>query len=408
MQRPLELCSWKDREALTPVGKEYQQGYKRVNDRLPKREFEFNPETQMYPGTRQIVSAASEVRDKDGLLVTGTWPVAPRKPPQAPRSSQAATQPAASGPGPSTAKRSKRTKTTARLNAHRVMVKMKQKGSDKHKKGTPKKLKGPPLPLDSEDLVMLRQLKDFCKFYANPNFLPTVYNQLQRRLVRPKQRRHPMLIPVFEDPSNQALLASCRSWAASTCGVVNGMKWVSRQHYHQERGVAVFLGAGCFSRGGWKSKAVREGFHKVVEQPSRPSTDPRPDRLVIVDEFRTSRVSSSVHARQPCELHLPDDRPRPKDWVPPAGQVNQRLAPSWGRWLDRDTNACFTFQRIGESKQRPLELCSWKDREALPPVGKEYQQGYKRVNDRLPKDRQRLHRAAEYRRGIDGRARNNA
>ncbi|KAJ9525947.1 hypothetical protein QJQ45_009387 [Haematococcus lacustris] len=38
--------------------------------------------------------------------------VAPRKPPQAPRSSQAATQPAASEPGPSTpppAKRSKRT-----------------------------------------------------------------------------------------------------------------------------------------------------------------------------------------------------------------------------------------------------------------------------------------------------------
>ncbi|KAJ9518997.1 hypothetical protein QJQ45_026312 [Haematococcus lacustris] len=368
--------------------------------------------------------------------------VAPRKPPQAPRSSQAATQPAASGPGPSTAKRSKRTKTTARLNAHRVMVKMKQKGSDKHKKGTPKKLKGPPLPLDSEDLVMLRQLKDFCKFYANPNFLPTVYNQLQRRLVRPKQRRHPMLIPVFEDPSNQALLASCRSWAASTCGVVNGMKWVSRQHYHQERGVAVFLGAGCFSRGGWKSKAVREGFHKVVEQPSRPSTDPRPDRLVIVDEFRTSRVSSSVHARQPCATQPPcpcpgppppapaQDHPAPPPAqapppLPPAqapppppppaqplpaapGPVPPPQAPSWGRWLDRDTNACFTFQRIGESKQRPLELCSWKDREALPPVGKEYQQGYKRVNDRLPKDRQRLHRAAEYRRGIDGRARNNA
>ncbi|KAJ9525401.1 hypothetical protein QJQ45_003193 [Haematococcus lacustris] len=41
-------------------------------------------------------------------------------------------------------------------------------------------------------------------------------------------------------------------------------------------------------------------------------------------------------------------------------------------------------------------------------IGKEYQQGYKRVNDRLPKGRQWLHRAAEYRRGIDGRARNNA
>ncbi|KAJ9515689.1 hypothetical protein QJQ45_002670 [Haematococcus lacustris] len=206
------------------------------------------------------------------------------------------------------------------------------------------------------------------------------------------------------------------------------MKCVSRQHYHQERGVAVFLGAGCFSRGGWRAKAVRDGFRKVVEQPSRPSTDPRPDRLVIVDEFRTSRVSSSVHARQACELHLPDDQPRPEDWVPPAGQVNQRLVrPAWSlrhakyvrglQWCHQVPSnppapaqdpPPAPAQRIGESTQRPLELCSWKDREALPSVGKEYQQGYKRVNDRLPKVRQRLHRAAEYRRGIDGRARNNA
>ncbi|KAJ9512087.1 hypothetical protein QJQ45_012643 [Haematococcus lacustris] len=62
---------------------------------------------------------------------------------------------------------------------------------------------GPPLPLDCEDPVMLRQLKDFCMFFANPSF-KTCYNQLQRRLVR---NRHPMLMPAFEDPSNQALLA---------------------------------------------------------------------------------------------------------------------------------------------------------------------------------------------------------
>ncbi|KAJ9510150.1 hypothetical protein QJQ45_015622, partial [Haematococcus lacustris] len=112
--------------------------------------------------------------------------------------------------------------------------------------------------------------------------------------------------------------------------VVNGMKWVPRYYYHQERGVAVFLGAGNFSQGGWKAGAVREGFRRVVQQPSRPSTDPRPDRLMTVDEFRTSRVSSSVHARQPRELHLPPDQPRPADWVPPAGQVNPRLVrPAW-------------------------------------------------------------------------------
>ncbi|KAJ9531982.1 hypothetical protein QJQ45_003686 [Haematococcus lacustris] len=192
------------------------------------------------------------------------------------------------------------------------------------------------------------------------------------------------------------------------------------------------------------------------------------------------RSSLLAGGRQPCELHLPDDRPRPADWVPPAGQVNHRLlrpawslrhakcvrglkwchevppnppppppallaqeppaqdppppaqdppppppaqdppppppaqdqppaqpppgplprppAPPWGRWLDRDTNPCLNFQRSGESKQRPLELCSWTDLKALPPVGKEYQQRYKLVNDRLPKGRQRLHRAAEYRR----------
>ncbi|KAJ9506670.1 hypothetical protein QJQ45_003308 [Haematococcus lacustris] len=107
--------------------------------------------------------------------------------------------------------------------------------------------------------------------------------------------------------------------------VVEGMKWVSRQHYGRERGAAVLLGAGCFSQGGWKVGAVQDGLRKVVEQTSRPSTFDMHDRLVIMDEFRTSRVSSSVHAPKPSELHLPRDRPRPADWEPPAGQVIQRL-----------------------------------------------------------------------------------
>ncbi|KAJ9508994.1 hypothetical protein QJQ45_001448 [Haematococcus lacustris] len=91
-------------------------------------------------------------------------------------------------------------------------------------------------------------------------------------------------------------------------------------------------GAGCFSQGGWKAKGVREGFPKVVQQPCRPFTFDRPDsdRLVIVDKFRTSRVSSSVQAPQPCEPQLPIDRPRPADWVPPAGHVIEQLVrPAW-------------------------------------------------------------------------------
>ncbi|KAJ9516407.1 hypothetical protein QJQ45_011072 [Haematococcus lacustris] len=92
----------------------------------------------------------------------------------------------------------------------------------------------------------------------------------------------------------------------------------------------------------------------------------------------------------------------------PRGPVPPPQAPPWGRWLDRDTNGCLNLQSVGESMQRPLELCSYEGLETLPTVGTEYQQDYKRVNGRLPKGRQRFHRAAEYRRGIDGRARNNA
>ncbi|KAJ9507090.1 hypothetical protein QJQ45_004751 [Haematococcus lacustris] len=108
----------------------------------------------------------------------------------------------------------------------------------------------------------------------------------------------------------------------------------------------------------------------------------------------------------PAQAPPPPAQAQPLPAAP--GPAPRPQAPPWGRWLDRNYSACLNFQRIGESKQRPLELCSWKDLEALPPVGDEYQQGYKLVNDRLPKVRQRLHRAAEYRRGIDGRARNNA
>ncbi|KAJ9505382.1 hypothetical protein QJQ45_008424 [Haematococcus lacustris] len=102
---------------------------------------------------------------------------------------------------------------------------------------------------------------------------------------------------------------------------------------------------------------------------------------------------SSNRERRPLQMNLKALNRllgTPADWV---GQVNQRLLrPAWSLRHAKD--------RIGESMQRPLELCSYEGLEALPPIGKEYQQGYKRVNDRLPKVKPRLHRAVEYRRGI--------
>ncbi|KAJ9526981.1 hypothetical protein QJQ45_025308 [Haematococcus lacustris] len=131
--------------------------------------------------------------------------------------------------------------------------------------------------------------------------------------------------------------------------------------------------------------------HEVPPSPPPPPQDPPPPPA-------------------PYPPPTPAQAPPAQAQPPPAapGPVQRPQAPPWGRWLDRDTNGCLYLQRIGKSVQRPLELCSYEGLEALPPVGDQYQQRYKLVNDRLPKVRQRLHRAAEYRRGIDDRARNNA
>ncbi|KAJ9508201.1 hypothetical protein QJQ45_021539 [Haematococcus lacustris] len=82
-----------------------------------------------------------------------------------------------------------------------------------------------------------------------------------------------------------------------------------------------------------------------------------------------------------------DPPPPPAQALPlPAapGPVPRPQAPPGGRWLDRDTNGCQNLQRIGESRQRPIELCRWDDTEAMPAIGKDY----KLVNDRVPKGRQ--------------------
>ncbi|KAJ9531242.1 hypothetical protein QJQ45_006693 [Haematococcus lacustris] len=136
------------------------------------------------------------------------------------------------------------------------------------------------------------------------------------------------------------------------------------------------------------------------------------NRLITELQGQLMGVSEDVKTFEATVVRVEAQLPPPAQdqpaAQPPPGPVPRPQAPPWGRWLDRDTNPCLNFQRIGESKQRPLELCRYEGLMALLPIGKEYQQGYKRLNDRLPKVKQRLHRAAEFRRGIDGRARNNA
>ncbi|KAJ9518212.1 hypothetical protein QJQ45_010131 [Haematococcus lacustris] len=66
-------------------------------------------------------------------------------------------------------------------------------------------------------------------------------------------------------------------------------------------------------------------------------TDQRQGRVVLVDEHRTSRVSSAVNGQQPCEEELDHEQPtRRAGWKPPAGQVEQRLlCPAWSQQRDQ-------------------------------------------------------------------------
>ncbi|KAJ9525616.1 hypothetical protein QJQ45_003353 [Haematococcus lacustris] len=182
---------------------------------------------------------------------------------------------------------------------------------------------------------------------------------------------------------------------------------VSQQEWGTRKQLVVFFG----NRG---AKAVLQACRKVVERPnSGKPTDRVPGRVVIVDKFRTSRVSSILNSPQPCEEELDSSKPtRPEDWKPKPGQVQDRLLRSawskrveapvrglmwcpWlaqatpgdlGKWVDRDCNAALKLQRAGESKWRPLELCRWPHRGILLAQGKEYPAlGFKKLLDRAPK-----------------------
>ncbi|GFH05908.1 hypothetical protein HaLaN_00450 [Haematococcus lacustris] len=305
-----------------------------------------------------------------------------------------------------------------------------------------------------EDPVMLQQLQVFCEYFANSSKL-TPYNQLQRWLGRPKQILHYSIKPAFDDPSNQELLAKLQQlssvnfteryvklyakaaramlgWSGEdaqlfiklTCGYSLNTDSPEPQAAHLEKAHVNDL----------IEEAAKQRRLLALEEGDS-LQDTLRGRVVLVDEHRTSRVSSAVNGQQPCERQLNKRRAtRPAGWKPPAGQAPRssqaatqaaasepgpstplpakrskrtkaepaaeptkgegkaakaKPAPQPGRWLDRDCNSALNMQRIGESKWRPLEMCYWPEQGALPAKGKEYPGlGYKRLRDKPPKAQQ--------------------
>ncbi|KAJ9524025.1 hypothetical protein QJQ45_022487, partial [Haematococcus lacustris] len=83
-------------------------------------------------------------------------------------------------------------------------------------------------------------------------------------------------------------------------------------------------------------KAQQQQQQQPAEAQPR-GTDQRRGRVVLVDEHRTSRVSSAVHGQQPCERQLDKCRAtRPAGWKPSAGRVEHRLVrPAWSQQRDQ-------------------------------------------------------------------------
>ncbi|KAJ9507381.1 hypothetical protein QJQ45_006375 [Haematococcus lacustris] len=114
------------------------------------------------------------------------------------------------------------------------------------------------------------------------------------------------------------------------------MEEVSMQRHGRAKQLVMFFDAASIgTRGGWCADAVLRACCKVVCRPR--GTDQRRSRVVLVDEHRTTRVSSAVNGQQPCENRLNKRRAtRPADWKPPAGQVHHRLVcPAWSQQRDQ-------------------------------------------------------------------------
>ncbi|KAJ9515199.1 hypothetical protein QJQ45_002334 [Haematococcus lacustris] len=110
------------------------------------------------------------------------------------------------------------------------------------------------------------------------------------------------------------------------------MAELSMKRHGCAKQLVVFFGAATIGTGGgWGADAVLRACRKVVCRPRGKDQDG--GRVVLVDEHRTSRVSSAVNGKQPCEVELTTlSATRPAGWKPPAGQVEPRLVrPAWSQ-----------------------------------------------------------------------------
>ncbi|KAJ9506202.1 hypothetical protein QJQ45_014802 [Haematococcus lacustris] len=140
------------------------------------------------------------------------------------------------------------------------------------------------------------------------------------------------------------------------------------RHGHAKQLVVFFGAVGIGTAGGWGADAVLRACRKVVCRPR--GAGQRRGRVVLVDEHRTTRVSSAVNGKQPCEVELNTlSATRPAGWKPPAGQVEQRLLrPAWSQQRDQPVRGLMWCPVVPPRKP-PQAPCS--SQEATPAAASE-------------------------------------
>ncbi|KAJ9526740.1 hypothetical protein QJQ45_017514 [Haematococcus lacustris] len=158
------------------------------------------------------------------------------------------------------------------------------------------------------------------------------------------------------------------------------------------RPIALAYGAASFSGGGSRgSRGV------PVKHMLREACKQFPGSVVLVHEFRTSRVSSAhtdVVAGQPESFRWR----RPVRSMATRSRIRGLMCSTSNgiRFYDRDVSAALNIRRIAAGPGRPRELSSWVGRPAMPNPGRPGQE-WVCVRDRgLLRKRQRRHQRQRY------------
>ncbi|GFH12914.1 hypothetical protein HaLaN_08695 [Haematococcus lacustris] len=127
----------------------------------------------------------------------------------------------------------------------------------------------------------------------------------------------------------------------------------------------------------WGSRLQRQRHHGQqdvpVKQMQREACKQFPGRVVLVHEFRTSRVSSArtnvVQGQAESFRPVPVPGAQHGDAVPDPGSMCSTSNVIKRRFYDRDVSAALNIRRIAAGPGRPRELSSRLGRPAMPNPG---------------------------------------